>query len=147
MTKRTKNFWIELTILLLIIAAGITAFTVSAMSPLNKDDLKIQAGDLRAYAASGRLLAVQYAKGDTTQTFLQNQAELIQSNASSAEGSLKKAKVKAGLESQHQQLTDLATQLSGALKELMTAEDTNGAASKLDTLARKLNDMEEELKH
>jgi hypothetical protein len=147
MTRRSRNFWIELIILLLIIAAGITAFTVSAMSPLGKPDLKIQAGDLRALSASGRLLAIQYSKGDTTQTFLENQAELIQSNASSAESSLKKSKVQAGLEPQLQQLTDLATQVSQALEELATAADPKGSASKLDALARKLNDMEEQLKH
>jgi hypothetical protein len=146
-TKRSRNFWIESIVLLLIIAAGVTAFAVSAMSPLGKPQLKIQAGDLTAYAASGRLLAIQYVTGNTTLTFLRNQAELIHSNASSAESSLKKAKVESGLESQHQQLTDLATQLSAAMQELANASDPNGSISKLDGLARKLNDMEEELKH
>jgi hypothetical protein len=46
----------EVIVSVLLIAAGITAFVVSDLSPLKKDDIKIEAADLRSFAAVGRSL-------------------------------------------------------------------------------------------
>jgi hypothetical protein len=146
MSKRTRNFWIELVVLVLLIAAGAAAFTISSMAPLNKDDLKIQAGDLRSFAAAGRLLAIQFSRGETTETFFRDQTELIEDKASSAESSLSDAKTKPELHQQLAEITSLGHQLSGTLDEMHHGSDAVGAAGELDSLTHRLSTQEDRLK-
>jgi hypothetical protein len=116
------------------------------MSPLSKNDLKIQASDLRSFVASGRLLAIQFSRGETTETFFRNQTELIQSKASSAAESLRGAKTQAGLDRDLTKITELAHEVSGALKEMHEGVDAAGSAAKLDSLTQQLSDEEDKLK-
>jgi hypothetical protein len=146
MSKRTRNFWIELVVLVLLIAAAAAAFTISSIAPLNKDDLKIQAGDLRSFAAAGRLLAIQFSRGETTETFFRNQTELIEDKASSAESSLRDAKAKPELSQQLVEITHLAHQLSGTLDEMHRGAAAAGAAAELDSLTHQLSTQEDRLK-
>jgi hypothetical protein len=146
MNKRTRNFWIEGTVLVLLIIAGAAAFTISSMEPLNKDDLKIQASDLRSFAAAGRLLAIQFSRGETTETFFRNQTVLIQDKASSAESSLRDAKTKPELRPQLNELAALAHEVSGRLDEMHRGSDAGGITNKLDSLTHQLIAQEDRLK-
>jgi hypothetical protein len=146
MSKKTRNFWIEAVILILLIVAGAVAFTISLMAPLNKDDLKIQAGDLRSFAAAGRLLAIQFSRGETTETFFQNQTELIEDKASAAESSLRDAKTKPELRQQLAETTSLAHQLSETLNKMHGGSDADALAAELDSLTHQLSTQEDRLK-
>jgi hypothetical protein len=146
MSKKTRNFWIEAVIPILLIVAGAVAFTISLMAPLNKDDLKIQAGDLRSFAAAGRLLAIQFSRGETTETFFQNQTELIEDKASAAESSLRDAKTKPELRQQLAETTSLAHQLSETLNKMHGGSDADALAAELDSLTHQLSTQEDRLK-
>ena len=146
MSKRTRNFWIELVILVLLTAAGITAFSISAMSPLSRDDLRTQAGDLRSFAAAGRLLAIQYSRGETTEKFFRNQTELLQDKASAEENSLRSAKTKPGLDSQLDELGSLASEVSSGLNEMHDGSNADSSASRLEMLTHQLSAQEDRLK-
>jgi len=148
MSNKSRNFWIEAVVLVLLVAAGAAAFTISSLAPLNKDDLKIQAGDLRAFAAAGRLLAIQFSRGETTETFYRNQTELIEDKASAAESSLRDAKTKPELRQQLAEITFLAHQLSGTLDEMHHGSNAAAAAAagELDSLTHQLSTQEDRLK-
>jgi hypothetical protein len=146
MNKRSKRFWIELVVLLLIIAAGAAALIVSEMRPLNKEDLKIEAGDLRALAAAGRLVAIQYTKGDTTDTFFRNQTELIETKVSNDEDSLQNAEAKPEVGRQLAELVSLAGQTPHVLGKMKTSSDVSTPISELDSITYKFKNLEDELK-
>jgi hypothetical protein len=146
MSKRTRNFWIEGTVLVLLIVAGAAAFTISSMEPLNKDDLKIQASDLRSFAAAGRLLVIQFSRGETTETFFRNQTELIKDKASASEDSLRNAKTEPELRPRLNELVDLAHEVSSTLDEMHGGANVAASATKLDTLTHQLSAQEDRLK-
>jgi hypothetical protein len=146
MSKRTRNFWLEAVVLVLLIIAGAAAFAVSSLSPLSKDNLRTEAGDLRSFAAAGRLLAIQFSRGEITETFFRNQTELVQGKAAAAEISLRDAKTKPELSSQLNELTSLAHEVSYALSEMQSGADASGLAAKLDLLTQELSAQEDRLK-
>jgi hypothetical protein len=146
MSKRTRNFWIEAVVILLLIAAGAAAFTIASMEPLNKDDLKIHTGDLRSFAAAGRLLAIQFSRGEMTETFFRNQTELIQEKASTTESSLRDAKTTPELSTQLKEVTSLAHEVSAALSEMHSGADASSSTAKLDSLTHQLSTQEDRLK-
>ena len=63
MSKRRRNFWIEAALFVLIVAAITTAIIASELEPLNKNDIKLTASDLRSFAAAGRQLTAQHRQG------------------------------------------------------------------------------------
>ena len=146
MSKASRNFWIEVGVLVLLLAAVIAAFAISASEPLSKDDLRIQAGDLRSFAASGRLLAIQFSRGETTETFFHNQTELIQSKASDAEKSLNEAKTLPELREHLDRMAGLSHDLTAALNELTHGTDAAAAGDRLDVLTHRISNEEDSLK-
>ena len=146
MSKASRNFWIELGVLLLLLAAVIAAFAISASEPLSRDDLRIQAGALRSFAASGRLLAIQFSRGETTETFFHNQTELIQNKASDAEKSLSGAKTLPDLREDLDRIAKLCHDLTAALNDLQNGPDSAASAAKLDALTHQINNEEDKLK-
>src|SRR5690348_352772 len=83
-----RSFWIEAGIAVLLIALAVAAFVRSEMKPLNVDELKINTSDLRSLAASGDQLAVQFLRGNLTDTFFQTQTSLLQDKVKSTRKSL-----------------------------------------------------------
>lgn len=146
MNKASRNFWIEVGLLVVLLAAVIAAFAISASEPLTKDDLRIQAGDLRSFAASGRLLAIQFSRGETTETFFHNQTELVQSKASDAEKSLQGVRTQPELRDHLDKIARLSHDLTTALNELQNGTDIAASAAKLDALTHQISDEEDSLK-
>ena len=146
MTKQDRHFWIEATILLLLLASVVTAFAISLSEPLNKDDLKIAAGDLRSFAASGRLLAIQYSNGLTTETFFRNQTELIQEKAKASADSLRGSKAEPDMHAHLSKAATLAQEITNALTESENTNDPAMEAAKLDSLTQQVSQEEDALK-
>jgi len=146
MTKQDRHFWIEATILLLLLASVVTAFAISLSQPSNKDELKIAAGDLRSFAASGRLLAIQYSKGLTTETFFRNQTELIQEKAKASADSLRGSKAEPDMHAHLSKAATLAQEITNALTESENTNDPAMEAAKLDSLTQQVSQEEDALK-
>jgi len=146
MSKASRNFWIEVGLLVVLLGSVIAAFAISASEPLGKDDLRIKAGDLRSFAASGRLLAIQFSRGETTDTFFHNQTELIQGKATDAEMSLNGAKTEPDLKEHFVKITLLSHDLSRALSELQNGSDVAASAARLDALTHQISNEEDSLK-
>ena len=146
MTSRDRNFWIELSVLLLLLAAGVAAFVISSISPLNKDDLKIQAGDLRTFASVGHQLAVQYASGRLTETFFRSQTELVSDKVESARSSLANSGAEPNVADDLAAITRLSEELQGSFNDLLSTSDPSVLAGRLRSLEDKAKSSEDKLK-
>src|SRR6478672_5384231 len=88
MNERRRHFWIEVVLLVLIVGSIALAIMASALEPLNKDDIKLTAGDLRSFAAAGRELIAQHQAGQLTETFFKTQVEMLDDKVSSSRKTL-----------------------------------------------------------
>ena len=147
MTKQTRNFWIEAVLLVLIVAAIATAIFFSELSPLNKDDVKLETGDLRSFAATGNQLIDQYLAGQTTQTFFDSQVSLMKSKVASSAKTLRDAPVKPEVKNECLQATDLAEQVLSGFEGLSRPQpDLNAEGVRLKSVRQKLQALEDKLK-
>ena len=146
MSARDRNFWIELSVLVFLLAAGVTAFVVSAMSPLNKDDLKIQAGDLRTFASVGRQLAAQYASGRLTETFYRGQAGLLSDKVESARKTIEGSRSETAVAADHSEISRLSDDLFLTISDLESTSNPASFIDRLSSLENAARSMEDKLK-
>jgi hypothetical protein len=135
----------------IVVILGLIAWLVRAETkPLDQNELKIEVGNLRSFAAEAGLLAEQVLSTKITQTFFQTQTYLLHEKTESLKSSLDTAKIQPGLEEKHWQSRQLTGQLKSALESLSVsfanAEEMNRASSNLKTLSSELKQLEESLK-
>jgi hypothetical protein len=147
---RTRILWLQAAVVLLLLGGLVGWLVRVEMKPLGRAELKIEAADLRSYAAAGRLLAEQALTGKTTQAFFQTQTYLLQDKAESATKKLDSVEPKSGLEAQHLQARHLARQVQTALQSLNASvtnpQGMNQAKDELANLFPQLKELEESLK-
>jgi hypothetical protein len=124
MTRQNRNFWIEVVLLVLIIAAIGTAIVVSEMRPLNKNDIKMDVSDLRSFAAVGRRLMEQHDRQQLTEQFFAAEVELLSDKVSSTKETLESS-AQPDAENDRHEAADLSTHLRNAVDDLETGR-TNG---------------------
>jgi hypothetical protein len=147
MTKQTRNFWTEAALLAFIVAAIVTALVASELSPLNKDDVKLEVGDLRSFASAGSQLVGQHLAGETTQTFFDSQVSLIKSKVDSSAKTLRDAKVKPEVKNECLEAADMAEQVLSEFEGLSRPQlDLEAEGARMKNLATKLRDLEDRLK-
>lgn len=148
MTKRTRNFWIEVVLLVLIIGSIAIAIIASEFKPLNKNDIQLVVSDLRSFAASGRELISQDQKGQLTERFFSTQIELLGEKVSSSHQALLDSESDPAAKQTQQEASDLASQLVAAISELQASPHNEVAvAQRLSKLESTAKQMEERLKH
>jgi hypothetical protein len=136
---------------LIVVIFGLIAWLVYAETkPLDQNELKIEIGNLRSFAADAGLLADQALSAKVTQTFFQTQTYLLQEKTESSRTSLATAKVQPRLAQQHWQSRQLAEQVKSELDGLSVAfaspEEINRASSNLKRLSAELKQLEDRLK-
>jgi len=147
MTKRSRHFWIEAVLLALVVVSVAAAITVSELSPLTKDDLRLEIADLRSFAQDGAQLINQHLAGQTTQTFFDSQAEQIKLKVDSSLKTLRNSSAKPEIETDRQQAVGLAQQLSSEFDRLSTSQlELERSGPRLKTLGKQLREMEERMK-
>jgi len=145
MSKRTRHFWIEVVLLVLITAGIATAFLIDEMQPLNKQDIKMDVSDLRSFAAAGRQLLDQQQKGQLTQTFFDSQASLLKEKVSSTTEALHDGAEPAA-ERDRREASDLAAQLSAAVEDLEAGRSNGSSLGRvLEELKLKSKQLEDRL--
>jgi len=147
MTKRSRHFWIEAVLLALVVVSVATAITVSELSPLTKDDLRLEVASLRSFAQDGAQLTNQHLAGQTTQTFFDSQAEQIKVKVDSSLKTLRNSSVKPEIETDRRYAMNLAEHLSSEFDRLSTSQlELERSGSRLKTLGKQLWEMEERMK-
>ena len=142
MSKRTRNFWIEAGLLVLIAASVASALIASEMQPLNKSDIKMHVGDLRSFAAAGRQLVEQKNRGQFTAQFFESEESLLAEKVSTTAKTLRDTKTEANAEAPRQMARALADELEAAVRSMT---DTNGLAdaAKFDRLKNECKQLED----
>jgi hypothetical protein len=115
MRTNYQALMIESVMFLIVLAAVVAAIVHAELKPLSRDDLKVEASDLRSFAASSKQLAEQQVAGQLTQKFFDSQTELLKDKVHSSRSSLDSADVENGLELDHWRVRHLARQLEDAL--------------------------------
>jgi hypothetical protein len=138
-------------VVVILVILGLIAWLVHAETkPLDQNELKIEVGNLRSYAAEGGLLNEQALSASVTQTFFQTQTYLLHEKTESSRSSLDTATVQPGLEEKHWLSRQLTGQLKSALESMSVSfanpEEMNRASSNLKTLSSELKQLEESLK-
>ena len=147
MTKRSQHFWIDAVLLAFTVVSAAAAITVSKLSPLTKDDLRLEIADLRSFAQEGAQLTNQHLAGQTTQTFFDSQAEQIKDKVDSSLKSLRNSEVKPEIETDRRRAVNLAEQLSSEFHRLSTSQlELETSGPRLKTLGKQLREMEERMK-
>jgi hypothetical protein len=80
MIKRSQHFWIDAVLLALTVVSVAAAITVSELSPLTKDDLRLEIADLRSSRKKALNLQTNIWRPNT-QTFFDSQAEQIKAQS------------------------------------------------------------------
>lgn len=144
---KKRHLWIQTGVVLLLAAGAVAAFIQSETTPLNKDELKIAAADLRSFASVGRQLAEQFLKGQTTETFFQTQSSLLQDKAKSERKNLDSSNPEKGLELKHWEARHLARQVENTLTKLTDkSQDVVKTKNELANLFQQLKELEDGLK-
>ena len=111
-------------------------------SKLSKDDLRIAAGDIRAFAAATDLLAQEQLAGHLTKKFFTTQSESLLDKAHASKKSLESP---AGeLESFRKKIADIASKLETQLLQIQTSGPTNAdrlAFAEMTTTARNIEEL------
>jgi hypothetical protein len=147
MSGRTRNFWIEATLLIALVAAIAAAIVVSLYQPLKRSDVQLAAANLRSFAAVGRLLADQYQTGNLTETFFDTQVNLLDEKVGATQKTLSDPAVEADVETDRRAAADIADELSIATKKLKGLDGNEPEVTgRFDELANKASRLEDRLK-
>jgi hypothetical protein len=146
MTRRKRNFWIEVVLLFLIVASIGTALTASELQPLNKSDIKLHVSDLRTFAASGELLIDQNNSGKLTEQFFDSQISQLEEKVSTTAQTLREAKAETSAQEAMLDASSLADRLLSAVNSLKGPSST-GARSQFDQLKNECKQLEDRLKN
>ena len=108
--------WIQAAVVWLLIGLAVAIFVRSEMKPLNTDELKISASDLRTFSRTTQLLLNQLHAGDLTETFFHSQLSLLRDKVTSERKSLESSTAESDVEQERAKLTDSAKQLESAMQ-------------------------------
>jgi hypothetical protein len=133
----------EVVVSILLVATSVSAFVVSETLPLKKDDIKIEAADLRSFAAVGWSLTEQYSAGQLTETFFRNQTELTAQKVEDAVSYLENSRSTSDVSNEHKNVTRLAQELLRTFDQVESSP--NGANAKFSTLGQQLKQIEDRL--
>jgi hypothetical protein len=138
-------------VVLMVVIFGLIAWFVHAeRKPFDQNQLKIEIGKLRSYAADAELLAEQALSTKVTQTFFQTQTYLLHEKIETSRSSLEDTKVEPRLEEKHWLSRQVAGQLNSAIESLSVSfvnpEEMNRASTNLKRLSSELKQLEESLK-
>ena len=147
MSKRRRNFWIEAALFVLIVAAITTAIIASELEPLNKNDIKLTASDLRSFAAAGRQLIAQHQAGHLTDTFFNTQVESLNDKVSDARQSLIDSDAEPEAKQSQRTALDLASQIDAALDQIQGSQNVSSIAQQLSSLENNSKQLEDRLKN
>jgi hypothetical protein len=147
MKKEARNFYIEVALLVMIALAVGTAIVISQISPLDRNDIRLEVGDLRSFASAGAELADQFASKRTTETFFNSQARLIGDKVKTSAQTLRDGKAKPEAERERVNAAELASELNAKYEALLGPSlDLDIARNDLKKLAAKLRELEESMK-
>ena len=147
MSKRRRNFWIEAALFVLIVAAITTAIIASELEPLNKNDIKLTASDLRSFAAAGRQLIAQHQAGHLTDTFFNTQVELLDDKVSDSRQMLIDSDAEPEAKQSQRAALDLASQIDAALDQIQGSQNVSSIAQQLSSLENNSRQLEDLLKN
>ena len=148
MSKQKRNFWIEVVLLILIFGSIAAAIIASELKPLNQDDIKLTAADLRSFAAAGRELVAQHQAGQLTETFFNTQIQMLDDKVSSSRQTLMDSDAEAEAKQSQRAASDLAAQIGAAIDQIESSpQNESAAAQQLASLENKTKQLEERLKH
>ena len=147
MSKRRRNFWIEAALFVLIVAAITTAIIASELEPLNKNDIKLTASDLRSFAAAGRQLIAQHQAGHLTDTFFNTQVELLDDKVSNSRQMLIDSDAEPEAKQSQRAALDLASQIDAALDQIQGSQNVSSIAQQLSPLENNSKQLEDRLKN
>jgi len=147
MSKRRRNFWIEAALFVLIVAAITTAIIASELEPLNKNDIKLTASDLRSFAAAGRQLIAQHQAGHLTDTFFNTQVELLDDKVSNSRQMLIDSDAEPEAKQSQRAALDLASQIDAALDRIQGSQNVSSIAQQLSSLENNSRQLEDLLKN
>jgi len=147
MSKRRRNFWIEAALFVLIVAAITTAIIASELEPLNKNDIKLTASDLRSFAAAGRQLIAQHQAGHLTDTFFNTQVELLDDKVSNSRQMLIDSDAEPEAKQSQRAALDLASQIDAALDQIQGSQNVSSIAQQLSSLENNSKQLEDRLKN
>jgi len=147
MSKRRRNFWIEAALFVLIVAAITTAIIASELEPLNKNDIKLTASDLRSFAAAGRQLIAQHQAGHLTDTFFNTQVELLDDKVSNSRQMLIDSDAEPEAKQSQRAALDLASQIDAALDQIQGSQNESSIAQQLSSLENNSKQLEDGLKN
>ena len=142
-----KKLWSQAAVVLLLLVGAVAAFIRSETKPMNRDELKIAAANLRSFTAAGSQLSAQFLDGRTTETFLRTQSSLLADKVKDVRKNLDSANPEKGFELKHWQARNLARQADESLTRLSENPQTaNQTKSELENLFPQLKDLEDSLK-
>jgi len=148
MSKRRRNFWIEAALFVLIVAAITTAIIASELQPLNKNDIKLTASDLRSFSAAGRQLTAQHQAGHLTDTFFNTQVESLNDKVSDARQSLIDSDAEPEAKQSQRTALDLASQIDATLDQMQgSPQNESSIAQQLSSLENNSKQLEDLLKN
>jgi len=147
MSKRRRNFWIEAALFVLIVAAITTAIIASELQPLNKNDIKLTASDLRSFSAAGRQLIAQHQAGHLTDTFFNTQVELLDDKVSNSRQMLIDSDAEPEAKQSQRAALDLASQIDAALDQIQGSQNVSSIAQQLSSLENNSKQLEDRLKN
>jgi hypothetical protein len=147
MKRRKRNLLIQTAVLLLLVGGAIAAFIRAETKPLSRDELKIEAANLRSLASEGRQLSEQFLAGQMTETFFQTQTSLLQDKAQSEREKLDSSDIESGFELKHWQARHLAKQVEGVFSRLRDkSQNASQTKDELANLFSQLKELEDSLK-
>ena len=147
MSKRRRNFWIEAALFVLIVAAITTAIIASELQPLNKNDIKLTASDLRSFSAAGRQLIAQHQAGHLTDTFFNTQIEMLDDKVSDSRQMLIDSDAEPEAKQSQRAALDLASQIDAALDRIQGSQNVSSIAQQLSSLENNSRQLEDLLKN
>ena len=148
MSKQKRNFWIEVVLLILIVGSIAVAIIASELKPLDKNDIKLTAADLRSFAAAARQLVAQHQAGQLTETFFNTQIQMLDDKVSSSRQSLMDSDAETEAKQSQRAASDLAAQIGAAIDQIeSSSQNESSTAQQLAALENKTKQLEERLKH
>lgn len=148
MSRQQQNLWIEAALFVLIVAAIATAIIAAELKPLNNNDIKLTASDLRSFAAAGRQLIIQHQAGQFTDTFFNTQIELLHEKVSDSHQSLIDSDAEPQAKQSQRAALDLASQMDAALEQLLSSlQNESSTAEQLGSLENNAKQLEDHLKN
>jgi hypothetical protein len=144
---KKRSIWIEAGAVILVMALAVAAFVRSETKPMDRDELKIDAANLRSLASGGDQLTGQFLDGRLTETFFHEQASLMRDNVKNTRKQIESSQAESELELKRWETGHLAQQLEGELSALSSGSRHPGQIrSELAALFTQLKQMEDSLK-